>query len=472
MSNIVNLRFNKAARELQELRQKEIAVAGNSGDALSEYHNSNNGLSNNTTVAETCQEQGEKNIKNFLTVAKPSTAKPLDPLIADFIMRGTVNSIQGLPDSGKSWLTLSIALAVASGGVFPDRFGDMVRVPKGRVLYANFDDDEDDVHRRLKSMGATDEQAENIFILSSDSGLTFNSPRLAEVFDEVKPTLAIFDTLQHFIGAKTDLHRANETNAALLPLKNLTKKYNCATIVIQHINKQAGSGNGGSSVIWGLGSTAINGLFRSVWTVGALTREGDGQYRKAIFASKTNQLPVKPPARLFDLDPDKGFLWAGVDETVTSGDLIKGDSVRREAHRPADRRSDAENFLLEVLDDGAMPSAEVSRLAAEQGIRRNTLDRARKSLSIESDKIGKIYYMWLPENSAPPKVADLWTFGGADEKSAKNAELPTKNNSPKTQILLGELNSFGGTENEYCMQTEQREYESMSEMAYDAEFDE
>jgi len=336
-----------------------------------------------------------KPITDFIITAIPSTAKPPESLIADFLMRGTLNSIQGLPDSGKTWLTLSIAVAVASGGVFPDRNGDMMQVTRGKVLYANFDDDKTTIEYRLQCMGVTDEQAQNILILSAESCLTFYDSRLEELFDAVKPDLAIFDTLQHFIGAKTDLHRANETNAALLPLKTLTEKYNCATVITQHISKQSASGNGGSSVNWGLGSIAINGLFRSVWTVGALNRENDNPYRKALLASKTNQLPVKPPPRLFDLDPELGFLWAGIDETVTSNDLIRGDNIKLDAHRPADSRSKAEAFLLEVLDGGAIKSSDLTRFAEERGISERTLKRAKKSLDVKSYKDGKEWYFLL-----------------------------------------------------------------------------
>ncbi|GHU58812.1 hypothetical protein FACS1894133_4310 [Clostridia bacterium] len=347
-------------------------------------------------------------------------------LIPDFIARGGLNSFQGLPDSGKSWLSLALVAAVARGGVFPDRHGNMVsvtqgrvpshRVPSHRVLYANFDDSlEYTVKPRLMSMGLTEQDFANITFIKPDSGITFSDLRLKTVFDTVKPDLAVFDTMQHFIG-KADMHRANEVNAAMCGVKTLAEKHNTAVVVIQHISKQAGSGSGGSSVNWGLGSIAINGLFRSVWTIGKLHRRqnlprGDfldaSPYRKAILPAKTNLLAVTPPARLFDLDPERGFTWAGVDKTVTAADLIQGDSVQRERGRPdTGKTSDAREFLLDMLADGEMSCADLKREAEAVGLATRTVERVKKDIGVVSVKRNDVWYNSLPDLVVPAPYID------------------------------------------------------------------
>jgi len=352
---------------------------------------------------------------------------PVPWLIPNFIARRGVNSVQGLPDSGKTYFTLLLAATVASGGFFPNDTGGMERIETGRVLYANFDDSlEYTIKPRLESMGVTDEAFKNITLISSESGLTFQDPRLNTIFEQIKPDLAIFDTLQHFIGVNVDLNRANETNAALINLKNLCERYNTAAVVVQHISKQGSNGNGGASVCWGIGSMAINGLFRSVWTLGKITKEGAPPYRRALAPSKTNLLPSSPPARLFDLDPQKGFLWVGVDADITAQDLRGGD--KKAAHRPDNERRAAEDFLQSILSNGEMESLELFRRVTDAGISRATYKRARENLRVRAVKRANKWFSSLPEEAKSIKTVVCSTSDTHESmKAAKPSNQATFN---------------------------------------------
>lgn len=245
-------------------------------------------------------------------------------LIEGFLIKGSTTGIQGLPGSGKSFLTCKTAVEIANGGEFPKADGTMIKLNPGRVLMANFDDAlEFGIKPRLETLGLTAEGSKRIFFLDpvTANGITFDDKRLAAVFEECRPSLAIFDTLQHFIGGKVDLHRANETNTAMAQLKLLAEKYNTAVIIVQHISKNAAGGNGGASVLWGLGSTAINGLFRSVWTVGKV--KGEDETLRAAVSSKNNLLPYVPAALQYSLSQSDGFQWRGVSHEITARDLIR-----------------------------------------------------------------------------------------------------------------------------------------------------
>jgi hypothetical protein len=382
-------------------------------------------------------------VKPLIKNASDIESAPIPWLIKNFIARRGISSVQGLPDSGKTFFTLNLVATVAMGGVFPDDNFHMERIPQGCVLYANFDDSlEYTVKPRLERMGVTAEAFDNISFVPSESGLTFQDPRLREAFEQVRPDLAVFDTLQHFIGASVDLNRANETNAALINLKNLCEEFDTAAVVVQHVNKQSSSGTGGASVCWGIGSVAINGLFRAVWTLGKVTKEGAPPYRRALAPTKTNLLPSTPPARLYDLDPEYGFMWTGVDNEITAQDLRGGD--KKAAHRPADRRSEAEEFLLEALGGGAIKSSELSRLASERGISRNTLDRARQSLYVTSYRDDKEWYVSLPDSQTvnSPKTIYIGSFGGVGIGDCSIAD----NNIQIEQIKFDNIQSvtYGG----------------------------
>jgi hypothetical protein len=337
---------------------------------------------------------------SLLKPAASVTSQKVPWLVEGFIIRGSITGFQGLPDSGKSYLTCALAVAVANGGYFPSANGSMVKLTPGRVLMANFDDSlEFGLKPRLESLGLTAEGAERLSFLDpiAAAGLTFDDSRLAEVFEQFKPDLAIFDTLQHFIGGKVDLHRANETNAAMVQLKLLAEEYNCAVIVVQHISKQSATGGGGASVLWGLGSTAINGLFRSLWTIGRV--QGEDKTLRACVSSKNNLLPYIPPALQFSLSPEDGFQWRGVSEDITARDLIRGDAEKNTRGRPSERRSRAEEFILETLAFGEVKAATVLEMAARESFSERTLKAAKAKLGVRTFKKEGVWYWELSEGT-------------------------------------------------------------------------
>jgi len=320
--------------------------------------------------------------------------------IEGFLISGALTSVQGLPDSGKSFLTCALAVAKANGGEFPKADGTMMKLQAGRVLFANFDDAlEFGIKPRLDKLGLTAKGAERVFFLDPETaaGITFDDKRLAAVFEQCKPDLAIFDTLQHFIGGKVDLHRANEINAAMVQIKMLAEKYNTAVVVVQHISKNAAGGSGGASVLWGLGSTAINGLFRSVWTVGKV--KGVDETLRAAVSSKNNLLPYVPPALQYSLSPTEGFQWKGVSREVSARDLIRGDSDTGARGRPSEQRDEAEVFIEETLMFGKVKASEVFSLAVQARISDRTIKRAKTRLGVRTFKEGKCWYWELPDEN-------------------------------------------------------------------------
>ena len=341
--------------------------------------------------------------EHMSSLIKPATAvtsRDVPWQIEGFLISGALTSIQGLPDSGKSFLTCALAVAKANGGEFPRADGTMMTLNPGRVLFANFDDAlEFGIKPRFEKLGLTNEGAKRIFFLDPEtaSGITFDDKRLAAVFEECKPDLAIFDTLQHFIGGKVDLHRANETNTAMAQIKILAEKYNTAVVIVQHISKNAAGGSGGASVLWGLGSTAINGLFRSVWTVGKV--KGSDENLRAAVSSKNNLLPFIPPALQYSLSQSEGFQWRGVSREVTARDLIRGDSDTASRGRPAEQRDEAEVFMEESLKFGKVKASEIYRLAEKERITTRTLKRAKARLGVKSFKEGVEWFWELPDEN-------------------------------------------------------------------------
>jgi hypothetical protein len=380
--------------EDDQLIKKAMGAKNGIASSKQIYKPDNNKTSLATDVDDHCPVSVGKNLTKL---ACNVDSRKVPWLVEGFIIQGTTTGIQGLPGSGKSFLTCKLAVEVANGGEFPRADGTMMRLEPGNVLLANFDDSlEFGIKPRLESMGLTAAGAKRISFLdpTGAAGITFDDPRLAAVFEEVKPVLAIFDTLQHFIGGKVDLHRANETNVAMTQLKLLAEKYNTAVVIVQHISKNAAGGNGGASVLWGLGSTAINGLFRSVWTVGKV--QGEDETLRAAVSSKNNLLPYDPPAIQYSLSQSKGFQWCGVSREITARDLIRGDGEKNTRGRPAGPRDEAVEFIRQELMYGKVKASELFRSAEAKGLSVSTIKRAKPRLGVKTFQEGRKWYWDLP----------------------------------------------------------------------------
>jgi hypothetical protein len=87
-----------------------------------------------------------------------------------------------------------------------------------------------------------------------------------------------------------------------------------------HISKFAAQGNRGDSTPHSIGSYAIAGIFRTLWTLGRLKDEqGKPTNQRAPCASKNNHAESGPPALLFELHG--GFHWDGVNADIFAEDL-------------------------------------------------------------------------------------------------------------------------------------------------------
>ena len=133
------------------------------------------------------------------------------------------------------------------------------------IIYQTAEDGiEDTIKPRLEKAGA------NCFMIrvidETDKELSMTDDRLEQAIIETKARLIILDPIQAYIGATVDMHRANEIRPVLKHLGMIAEKYNCAIVLIGHMNKAAGS----KSTYRGLGSIDIQATARSVLLVARL----------------------------------------------------------------------------------------------------------------------------------------------------------------------------------------------------------
>ena len=208
-----------------------------------------------------------------LTLAPPQYEWIVDGMIA----KGDTTLLVGEPNVGKSWITLSLAVAMANGD---DKWINWDLNNHGKVLYVDEENPHDVVYHRLKQLGAKD--FDNLRYLHRQGvRLDRRFDRFLDDAIAYQPALIVLDSL-------TRLHTQDENNAgAMAALFNdsinvLTKETGAAIIVLHHTNK----GESNSSYVRTRGSSDIGAAV----DCGLEARsEAPGRFRLVHFKSRRKQ---------------------------------------------------------------------------------------------------------------------------------------------------------------------------------------
>lgn len=159
---------------------------------------------------------------------------PVRWLVEDLICQGDVHLLLGEPNIGKSWLTMSLALAVAKGA---DEWLGHPLHGQGRVLYLDEENPEDLIFDRLTKLGMTAGDAKQIRYINNE-GIRLDrvADDLLEEALDFNPTLIVLDSLTRF-------HTDDENNAGAMSrlfndaIKPLSRETGAASVLIHHAKK-------------------------------------------------------------------------------------------------------------------------------------------------------------------------------------------------------------------------------------------
>ena len=181
-----------------------------------------------------------------------------------YIPRGKLTIIQGDPGEGKSTFALYLA-AMVSRGTAVENPKQAVRAP-GLVCYQNAEDGvADTIKPRLERAGAFCDMV--LFADDSREPIEILDGRLEMILREYRPALLILDPLQAYLGCGVDMHRANEIRPIMSYLAGLAEQYQCAVVLIGHMNKMQKT----RSLYRGLGSIDLTAAaLRSAHRKGSL----------------------------------------------------------------------------------------------------------------------------------------------------------------------------------------------------------
>lgn len=175
-------------------------------------------------------------------------------LIPPFFQRGKGTLIQADPGTGKTAFACAVAAAVTTGHSI---CGLEVETP-GNVLMISVEDDLGHLRGRIERNGG---DLSRVYFLDASANLTMCSPEIERAIQTVQAKLVVFDPLQAFLGAKIDMHRANETRPIMAKLFAMCERNDCACAIVAHLSK---STLGKSPVNQSLGSVDIPGSMRSI----------------------------------------------------------------------------------------------------------------------------------------------------------------------------------------------------------------
>lgn len=303
-------------------------------------------------------------------------SRQVDWLWYPFIPYGKLTIIQGDPGDGKTTLVLNIAAKLSKGEGLDD---DMRIEEPVNVIYQTAEDGlADTVKPRLELAGA---DCERILVIDeSDKSLSMIDERLEEAIIKTKARVLILDPIQAYLGGGMDMNRANEARDMTKRLGTLAEKYNCAILLIGHMNKAAGN----KAAYRGMGSIDFFAVARSVLLVGRVEGEAD---TRAVVQIKNN-LAAFGHSKAFRLS-EIGFNWLG-DYEITADEVLGGIAPK------ANKLEQAKQILRNLSEtSNAVQSNEIFEMANEMGISKRTLENAKKEMNIRAKKINNTWYWEL-----------------------------------------------------------------------------
>jgi hypothetical protein len=308
-------------------------------------------------------------------------------LVPGLLPLGEVSLLGADGGTGKGIWQAQLIAYVTTGktsGFFP------VPPPKtGNVLVLTGEDDPGKVLKaRYIAAGA---DVSKIFVLSSDEYfdragkiLTIKDAALAEYAAKFDPALLIIDPLQSFLPADVEMGSRNQMRSAIVPLRGISKRQNCAALISMHSNKKQGvSGRArlaDSSDIWDIA--------RSVLMMGRSKNDG-----KTYLSHEKSSYCAPQQTVLLHIE-DTAVEGIPTARAVFDGytDKKDADFIEEKRFRTAQTKDDTAAAILNTLAEcrlGSMASNELrSAVTREIGCSQGTYNRAYGAL-VKSGEIEK-----------------------------------------------------------------------------------
>jgi hypothetical protein len=305
---------------------------------------------------------------------------------------GSLTLLEGDPGQCKSAITYDLTARVTTGRPMPRCDG--AATPAGVVLLQGEDDLAAVVRPRLEAAGA-DLSRVIAFDKAGSVGRPFvlpdDLPLIEKAAAAVQAHLLVIDPLTAFV--RGSLSSDQGARQALGPLAAFAERTGVAALLVRHLTK----------------ATSANPLYRGAGTVGiiAAARAGllaaadpahEGPHRHVLVQTKAS-LAVAEGLAYRTVQAAGGIVieWLGP-TACTARDLAGAGGGEPSV------LADAAWVLYSLLSDGPVAASEAIKLAAQAGVVKRTLCRAKKALRVVSRKEGSgrgSRWAWeLPDDEA------------------------------------------------------------------------
>ncbi len=281
--------------------------------------------------------------------------EPVEWLIGHRIMRGALNTIVGLPGSGKSLLTTFLASKVSTGrGLSADKEQWPERAPANVVMFTFEDGMGQFVRPRLERMGADLERVKVCDSMQRGEqergvDLLRDLPAIEDAILEHRPALLIIDPVNSAWASGKDQNDDVQVREVLSPLKRLATEHDVAIILVTHTNKRSDVSDAQDAAS---GARGIVGLARATYLAGVLEEE-DGSKTHYLCDLKVN---VRAPAEAlkFRVRADSASAPDAWVEILGTEPMSATEFLREKSRRAKDARNAKEDSKLKEAKDAAI----------------------------------------------------------------------------------------------------------------------
>ena len=260
-------------------------------------------------------------------------------MIVSEVLHNGLTILAGRPKSGKSWLTLQLAISVASGGVLAS--GLPVETP-GRVVYFALEESKERTGSRLQRLvECPDITLQNIeFLYRIKPLMSGGAQQLDDYLAASHPTLVVIDTFMALVqgGNNKRSNVMRDEYSEINILRELAVKHQVAIVLVHHTNKDA-TATGIDAVA---GSTGVTAAADCIWI---MRRQPDKRAALEVIGREVEQATF-----VMKLDLTGPIGW----HIIESGDDAESSLERLE--------------ILELLrDEGARSPAQIAAELKKSG---------------------------------------------------------------------------------------------------------
>ena len=295
--------------------------------------------------------------KRILTLYSDVQATSVHWLWYPFIAVGKITLLQGDPGDGKSTMMMNLIAELSTGGKTPDGVSDTIKP-------------------RLERCGA---DCRKVAFINEEtySGLTLDDERIRQAIIEFRPRLVVIDPIQAYLGSDSDLQIAGRARKLMQRLGMWASVYDCAIVLIGHLNKKEGT----KGLYRSLGSIDVVAAARSVLQVERDQKDTDIRIVRQI---KNSLAPSDGEIR-FSITAEMGFQWLECKSTFVSSEQPKVPEFESKTEKAA-------YLIKKLLSDGDMRAREIYMRMKDEGISRRTAENTKKELGIRSYRKMRQWY--------------------------------------------------------------------------------